>query len=484
MKKTYRFCLYSTVFLTLTVFLMSCYSKDNFVHRDPYQRRPAGDISPEKVNKFLSSVRKIDGDAEAQYRMARYFQKKNRHKIAIEELEEVILIDPFFVKAYNALGVSYDLLGDYKNAIHFYKLALKIDPNLDYVHNNLGLAYLFYGREDSAIASFQKAIALDVQNKRFHNNLGYAYAKNGQYELAIMQFRIIGDEFSANYKLGKILYREGNYEMAFRYNEKAHHAKTSARIMASVSSSDKGNGSTGGLQVEENGRRFRSSDEMSVAEPESLKINETIPAAAMPGRSENMDENQVAADGNTATAPVVVRKSINNRSASAEEQVQDGGRGERIGLSGKKIDAAQTRHSNLPKEQSAPVAKNKDLMDVLQNKNRQRSDTVIEVEIEVSNGNGVKGMASRLGSYLREKGFMVTRTKDANSFDHEKTKILYYSRHAQDVSRLLQELPGHFDKRNIIELEHSGNHIKIIIGKDMISFGSVMSSAESVKTAS
>jgi hypothetical protein len=38
--------------------------------------------------------------------MARYFQKKNRHELAIEELKEVIFIDRFFVKAYNALSVS------------------------------------------------------------------------------------------------------------------------------------------------------------------------------------------------------------------------------------------------------------------------------------------------------------------------------------------------------------------------------------------
>jgi tetratricopeptide (TPR) repeat protein len=480
MKKKYRFCKYAAVFISATFILISCNSKDNFIYRNPHQEGVAGDISHEKVNKFLSSIRKVDGEAEAKYRMARYFQKKKKHKLTIEELKEVILIDPAFVKAYNALGVSYDQLGDYKNAVYFYKLALKIDSNLDYVHNNLGLAYLHYGRYDSAIASFEKAIALNAQNKRFHNNLGYAYAKKGQYDWAIVQFRITGDEFSANYKLGQILYREGNYEMAFLYNEKAHHAKTSAKIMSSVSSSDNGKDSAGGLQVKEKGERFESSGAMLEDAPVSFKRAETAPAVVMPGLSANMAEKQVSIDDNSEIKPVIVRKSIKNCYGLAEKQSQEG----KLDLPGKKNDTAPTGHSDLSKEQPAPVGKNKDLLKVAENEKRQKNDTVIEVEIEISNGNGVNGMASRLGSYLREKGFKVAQTKNANSFDHETTKIIYYSRHAQDLSRLLQELPGDFDKRNIIELGHSGNHIKIIIGKDMIPYGSVISSAESVKNAS
>jgi len=484
MNKKNRLCQYAAVFLTLTAFLMGCHSKDNFVHRNPHQKGTAGDIRQENVNKFLSSIRKVDGDAEAKYRMARYFQKKNRHKIAIQELKEVVLIDPFFVKAYNALGVSYDQVGDYKKAIHFYKLALKIDPNLDYVHNNLGLAYLLYGQYDVAIESFEKAIVLDPLNKRFHNNLGYAYTKKGQYELAIMQFRITGDEFSANYKLGQILYREGNYEMAFRFNEKAHHAKTSAKIMSSVSNSDNGKGPAGTIQLEENDGRFESSVEISDEAPGAFKSDEITSASAMPSLSANMEEYQVSVDENAEIKPVIVRKSIKKRSGSAEKQGQEGEPEGKLDLPSKKIDAALTNHPDLSGEQPALAAKNEDLMKVVKNEKRQKNDTGIEVEIEVSNGNGVNGMARRLGSYLRKKGFKVTRTENANSFDHEKTKIIYYYGHAQDVSRLLKELPGQFDKMDIIELEHSGNHIKIIIGKDMIPYGNAISSAESLNNES
>ena len=432
----YRFFKYTVVFLSATFFLIGCYAKDNFVHRNPY----SGNISHQDVDKFLYSVRKVDGALETKYRMARHFQKRNKHKVALEELKALIQIDPTFVKAYNAMGFSYDWLGEFKKAIRFYKLALKIDPNLDYVYNNLGITYLRYGKYDSAIESFQKAIALNDQNPRFQNNLGFAYAKNGQYDQAIEQFRITGDEFSANYKLGQILYREGNYEMAFRYNEKAHHAKTFAKIRSSVSNSDKGKGSTGTLQVEEN----------IPALLQSLQITKSI--RRDPGLTKQQDQRQV----------------------------RDG----KLDLSGHKIDAAPTNHTDSSNEQLSLIAKNENLMNVAKNKKTPSNNAIIKVEIEVSNGNGVNGMAGRLGSYLRGKGFEVTRLANANSFSHEKTKIFYYNGHLQDVQRLLQEVPNHIDTKHIIELKQKGNRLKILIGKDMIPYDSVISRTRSAKNPS
>jgi Flp pilus assembly protein TadD len=152
---------------------------------------------------------------------ALYLQKKNKHKIAIAILNEVIQKDPSYDKAYNAMGISYDYLGDYSNAIKSYKLALKINPDLDYVHNNLGYSHLLNGNLDSAIDAFQKAIVLNENNKRYHNNLGLAYAQKGQFDLAIEQFTLAGDEISANQKLSQIFYRKGKHELARKYRNKA-----------------------------------------------------------------------------------------------------------------------------------------------------------------------------------------------------------------------------------------------------------------------
>jgi hypothetical protein len=145
------------------------------------------------------------------------------------------------------------------------------------------------------------------------------------------------------------------------------------------------------------------------------------------------------------------------------------------------MDIAQTNHPELSKGQSTSIRSTEDLKQVSKNEVTRDRDFIVAVEIEVSNGNGVNGMASRVANYLRKKGFKVSRLKNANSFNHATTKIFYYNGHLQDIHRLLQEIPAQLDAENIIELQRLGNRIKILIGKDMIPYDGMISKAYSAK---
>ena len=417
MKKIYRFCKYAVISMSVAIFLTSCYSKDNFVRQNPDEEKTADNISSEEVSKFLSSVRKIDGEAEAKYRMARYFQKQNKHKIALEELKEVILIDPFFAKAYNALGVSYDQLQEFDNAVHFYKLAIKLNPKLDYVYNNLGFSFLLIDDHDRAIDAFHKAIALNGKNKRSRNNLGLAYAKKGEYDLALAQFRITADEVSANYKLGQILYREGKYEIARKYNAKSLKTKASDHPTPFVSSD--------GVEKD--------------------------------------------------PQPEILRELISHESGAAKKQDEMDAETTGMSLHAKNTRNVQAGTLGMSENQRASSKNSKEVNEISHKETPIDKDHTVKVEIEIANGNGVNGMAKRLGNYLTQKGFKVTRLRNARCFNHETTKIFFYNGHAQDVSRLLKEIPVECDEKSVIELEQTGKHIKILIGKDIIPYENMIS---------
>ena len=185
-------------------FILSCSSMQNILgwSKSPGSRETA-------ISQLLSNTRPHQGNPDSHYLLACYYQERDRHKEAIEEFKKVLFIDPGYVKAYNGLGVSYDLLGEYSKAIDFYKQALNLNPDLDYVHNNLGYSYLLQGKLDEAIITFKKAVAINDQSKQLHNNLGLAYAEKGQYDLALTEFKLAADEAKAHYNMAHVYFKQG-----------------------------------------------------------------------------------------------------------------------------------------------------------------------------------------------------------------------------------------------------------------------------------
>jgi len=212
--------------------ILGCYQKisgggnPNFVNQENQRMK----LSEKDLNKFGSSMKVVDGQAESHYKMALYFQRRKKHKFAIEELKKAAQLNPLFTKAYNAMGVSYDNLGNYSQAVSCYRSALKLDSKLDYVHNNLGYSYLLKNELDMAIAAFQKAIELNENNKRYRSNLGLAYVMKDQYDKAYAQFRMIEGDTEAKEKMAKLLDKLGKEKpdhYLAKYSDSEHNREKS-----------------------------------------------------------------------------------------------------------------------------------------------------------------------------------------------------------------------------------------------------------------
>ena len=127
--------------------------------------------SRQPSQKQISLVQPGIKDADYHYKLARHFQKKARHELAVEEFKKAIQMNPDHFNAYNALGVSYDRLRLFGPAAEAYEVALKLNPDLDYVYNNIGYSSLLQNNLNQASRAFQAAIALNSQNKLYQNNL-------------------------------------------------------------------------------------------------------------------------------------------------------------------------------------------------------------------------------------------------------------------------------------------------------------------------
>ena len=117
--------------ILVSIFVISCsMTKDSFISWEK--------LFKAKEKQSFFSMRSRLGNPDSHYLLACYYQERGRQKEAIEELAKVLSIDPGYVKAYNGMGVSYDLLRDFRKAIESYEKALQLNADLDYVQNNLG----------------------------------------------------------------------------------------------------------------------------------------------------------------------------------------------------------------------------------------------------------------------------------------------------------------------------------------------------------
>ena len=124
-------------------------------------------------------LRQGESVPQALYRLGRYHQGQLNYDRAIAAYREALDRDPAFVDAHNALGVVYSAQGRYDDAVRELRAAIALAPRLAYLHNNLGYVYMLRGSNELAIPAFQEAILLDPGQQRAPRNLKLAQNRIG-----------------------------------------------------------------------------------------------------------------------------------------------------------------------------------------------------------------------------------------------------------------------------------------------------------------
>ena len=401
-----------------------------------------------EIVQFFSKVRPHPGNPDSHYLLACYYQERGRHKEAIEEFRKTALINPDHVKAYNGMGVSYDLLGDFQKAIESYKTALKLDPNLDYVHNNLGYSYLLQGKFHEAIVAFNQAISLNDSNRQTHNNLGLAYAETGQFDLAMLEFKKAGDEARAHYNMAQVYLKKG------LYNEAKSHYANALTLNPSLTMVH-----TGLEAAHVLARIFL---------PIPVKTEAKAWIIPDKGTVDKKESEKAAIEDEKTPLMVQIVKEELNEPPTYESHTNQEMRGpdQVMIVAMKEVSSPQTASDQSVtrelKSQETPVPG--------QSMEVKQQYSLKEVGVEISNGNGVNRMARRVGNYLREKGFNVVRLTNANNFSHSETQIYFHKGHGDDARQLAEQIISKLENmKELKQLDRPNIKIKVIIGKDLIS---------------
>lgn len=406
-------------------------------------------ITAQDAQTFAASLRPQAENAEAHYRLGCFLQERKKHRPAIENFKAALAIDPGHVQAWNAMGISCDILGDYGRAVEAYTAALRIDGRHADVRNNLGYSYLLQGRTDLAVENFGKAVALDGNNQLYQNNLGLAYASDGQYDAALTAFKASGDEASAHLKMGRFYFRNGLYEeanvhFAWALVLKPSDADTKrARVASAVLA-----------QIHENNRIQTEKKETLPAQDSQMQMARyddgfyTIPSGAME------DIKIVAVES--------VKPSTDNFTASTVEADQP-------------IYTVSATQIASPAVEQAKAQESPQLFDVLKGMEEKDLETIGSgkvsfsgSKIEISNGNGVNGMARTVGRYLRTRGITDYRLTNAEHFNNAETVIYYRDGFFDQAMHIKGLLPGTSNADHLVVYHLMREPIRVLIGRDLV----------------
>lgn len=137
--------------------------------------------------------------ASAHYQLGVSYLHDNNIQPAFVEFQKALELNPHDKEIHNAIGIIYLLkFEDYPKAIHHFQEALKIDDTFSEASNNLGLAYEKMGKFSEAIESYKKAISNPLYRNaaKALTNLGRVYYRLNKYDDAIDAYKEAIKRFS------------------------------------------------------------------------------------------------------------------------------------------------------------------------------------------------------------------------------------------------------------------------------------------------
>jgi len=175
------------------------------------------------------------------YWLARLDYSAQQFSTAISKLEKVLELDPEFVRARDNLGLCYEALGRYEEAITSYQEAVRLNrqkpQNSPWPPLNLGTLLLKLGKIEEAEIYFRESLCYDSRLPQTHYQLGLFLEKQERNAEALRELKQASaydpSYAEPQYALARIYRRIGdnmNAEVALNTFQKLKKAKRPAQV--------------------------------------------------------------------------------------------------------------------------------------------------------------------------------------------------------------------------------------------------------------
>jgi tetratricopeptide (TPR) repeat protein len=165
------------------------------------------------IKELLEAEKNNPGDPTIKYYLGIAFHMKNLPEEAVRSLTGAVELKPDYSEAYNYLGLVYDGMGRYDEAIRSFQKALSniLYETPSYALNNMAWSYYKKGDYESAIARFKEAVGQEnslFSRAMLEKNIGMVYFRMEDMPQASLHLKKALDmapEFTeARYWLGKV----------------------------------------------------------------------------------------------------------------------------------------------------------------------------------------------------------------------------------------------------------------------------------------
>ena len=176
----------------------------------------------DKIQELTESIDNNNGEDKSVEYFERGFAygKVKEYQKAIDDLTQVIKINPDYGNTYISRGAVYDEMGEYAEAIQDYTQAIKIDPNDEYSYFFRGISYHNMEDYSAAIQDYTEAIKINPNYENAYFNRGFLYYEMGDYPSVIQDYteaiKINLDNENAYFFRGVSHYELGDHSSAIQ----------------------------------------------------------------------------------------------------------------------------------------------------------------------------------------------------------------------------------------------------------------------------
>ena len=327
-----------------------------------------------------------------------------------------------YVKSWESKAPGRDTLANNLNRFVGSVRSAKGNPDAHYL---LGDYHQGRGRHRDAIEEFNKAIRIDPQFVKAFNGIAVSLDQMGEHERA------------QEYYLAAL---EIKPDLDYLYNNLGYSYLLQERYEEAADAFEKANTLAGGQVSRIRNNLALANSALGKADPASVTAAPKHQAFV-----EYEAANHLLKNGGFEEARDHYSKAL-----SLDPDLQAARKGAEVAALLADVKRYMAAHEGFASDagQDRPVALDRD-------------------GIEVSNGNGVSGMAKEVGSFLKKQGFNVVRLTNADHYQYARASVYYRGDAEFTALRVKGAIPGITQMKKVGGFDRDSVRVRVLVGRDL-----------------